>query len=186
MNFPEHPLWDFSISVYRLEGVAAACLNLQERHSIDINLLLFCLWLGHSGRGALSEDEVLAVMAASDRWHRKIVKALRFVRRTLKDGFEQAPEALRQRLRAEVQAAELDAEHLEQFILAAAVERTVTIEDAPIEARAADAAASVGRYIRTQDLHFEPRDAVDFAHILGKAFPGLKPDTALDLAEGLM
>lgn len=186
MKFPDHPFWDFALGVYRSEGVPPACLNLQERHGLDVNLMLFCLWLGHSGRGRLDAAEVAAVIAASDLWHRKIVKSLRFVRRALKDGFTEAPEDLRQQLRAEVQAAEIDAEHLEQLILAAAVPRAVVAADAPLAARAADGTANVAGYLGAIKAGFEPKDAVDFAHILGKAFAGLKPDSALDLAETLM
>ncbi len=186
MKFPDHPFWDFALSVYKSEGVPAACLHLQERHGLDVNLLLFCLWLGASGRGILAEEEVLAVMAATDRWHRTVVKGLRLVRRALKDGFEDAPADLRVQLRAQIQATEIDAEHLEQLMLAAQVHREVTLEDAPVVDRAADAVSNVAAYFRAIDVQFEPRDAVDFAHILGKGFAGLKPDTALDLSENLM
>lgn len=186
MKFPDHPFWDFALGVYRSDGVPPACLNLQESHGIDVNLMLFCLWLGHSGRGALDGAEMDAVIAASDLWHRKIVKSLRFVRRALKDGFAEAPEDLRQQLRAQVQATEIDAEHLEQLILAGAVSRDPLCADVPLAARAADGVANVAAYLRAQKQKFEPKDAVDFAHILGKAFNGLKPDSALDLTESLM
>jgi len=185
MNFPDHPFWDFALSVYRSEGVPQACLNLQERHGIDVNLMLFCLWLGESGRGALDSDDVRSVIAASDLWHRKIVKTLRLVRRALKDGFDEAPPDLRQQLRTEIQASEINAEHLEQLILVGAIERSVVRADAAVEARAADAAASVGHYLRALKAEVEPCDLVDFAHILGKAFRGLRPDSALDAAEAL-
>jgi uncharacterized protein (TIGR02444 family) len=186
MKFPDHPFWDFALGVYRSEGVPPACLNLQERHGIDVNLMLFCLWLGHSGRGRLDGAEMAQVIAASDLWHRKVVKSLRFVRRALKDGFTEAPEELRQQLRAQVQATEIDAEHLEQLILAAAVPREPLSADAPLAERGADAVASFGIYLNTLSATIEPRDAVDLAHILGKAFKGLAPDAALDLAEVLM
>ena len=186
IDFPEHPFWDFALAVYRAKGVSAACLNLQERHGIDINLMLFCLWLGESGRGALTETEMLAVMAASDRWHKVVVKGLRLVRRALKDGFADAPAQLRDALRAEVQATEIDAEHLEQLILAGAVDRTPDHAGAPAVERAAHAAETFDHYLRAVDGRFTPHDAVDFAHILGKAFKGLAPDQALDAAEILM
>lgn len=186
MDFPDHPFWDFALRVYRAEGVGAACLNLQERHGIDVNLMLFCLWLGESGRGALDETETLAVMAASDRWHKVVVKGLRLVRRSLKDGFPDAPARLRTALRAQVQATEIDAEHLEQLILAGAVEHSPDHAKAPATERAAHAAETARHYLHAIDARFEPRDAVDFAHILGKAFAGLGPDQALDLAEILM
>ncbi len=187
MNFPDHPFWDFALGVYSSEGVPEACINLQERLGMDVNVMLFCLWIGHSGQGALSEDEVLAVLAATDKWHRVVVKGLRLVRRTLKEGFDAAPEELRTQLRAEVQAVEIDAERLQQLMLVTALnDRRVNLEDAPLEERAGDAVAGLGHYLQAIDAQFEPRDAVDFAHILGKSFADLKPDSALDLSENLM
>ncbi len=185
MQFPEHPFWDFALKVYGAEGVAAACLNLQERHGIDVNLMLFCLWIGHSGRGVISEPEMLAALATSDRWHRTVVKGLRFVRRALKDRFPDAPADLREALRGQVQRTEIDSEHLEQFLLSAAVPRDPLRAEAPLEERAHAAAANVARYLAVIDVALEPRDAVDFAHILGKTFGGLTPDLARDLAEGM-
>ncbi|MFB3151067.1 MAG: TIGR02444 family protein, partial [Alphaproteobacteria bacterium] len=54
MNFPDNPCWDFALVVYRRDGVAEACLALQESQGVDVNVLLFCCWLGESGRGGLS------------------------------------------------------------------------------------------------------------------------------------
>ena len=51
--FEDHPFWEFSLRVYGNGGVPTACLALQERHAIDVNLLLFCAWIGESGRGIL-------------------------------------------------------------------------------------------------------------------------------------
>ena len=52
-DFPDHPFWDFSLIVYMTPGVGPACVALQEAHELDVNIVLFCLWAGASGRGAL-------------------------------------------------------------------------------------------------------------------------------------
>ena len=183
MDFPEHPFWDFALGVYGKEGVGAACLKLQERHGIDVNIMLFCLWLGDTGRGVLDHSEMTSVREAADRWHTEVVKGLRAVRRGLKTDFPDTPEGLRENLRAEVQAAEIDAEHLEQLLLAGAVDRSAAEGTLDIERRAGDAGSNFKLYIESIGVVFEPSDAVNFAHILGRAFPGLLPDRALDLAE---
>lgn len=185
MQFPEHPFWDFALRVYGAPGVSAACLGLQERHGIDVNLMLFCLWLGHSDRGAMTEPEILAALAATDRWHRTVVKGLRLVRRALKERFPDAPADLREQLRGEIQKTEINAEHLEQLMLVAAVPREPSRAALPAEARARDVAESVRQYLAVLEIRFEPRDVVDFAHVLGKAFDGLGRDRALDAAEVL-
>jgi len=41
--------WRFSLDAYGRPGVAAACLDLQDRHGCDVNLILYALWLGRAG-----------------------------------------------------------------------------------------------------------------------------------------
>ena len=55
-TFEDHPFWDFSLHTYSAEGVGEACIALQERRGVDVNLILFCAWNGASGRGVLSTD----------------------------------------------------------------------------------------------------------------------------------
>ncbi len=72
--------------------MAEACLDLQERRGCDVNILLFCCWLGASGRPTLTADGLRAILKASDAWQAGIVRPLRAVRRLLKD--RPWPEAL--------------------------------------------------------------------------------------------
>ena len=64
LEFDDHPFWDYSLRTYACEGVAAACLAFQDRFRIDVNILLFCSWIGHSGRGVMTGTELGAVRAA--------------------------------------------------------------------------------------------------------------------------
>ena len=91
-DFLPHPFWNFSLEIYSSEGVAEACLDLQERRGCDVNILLFCCWLGASGRPTLTADRLRSILKASDVWQAEIVKPLRRVRRLLKD--RPWPEAL--------------------------------------------------------------------------------------------
>ena len=50
--------WAFSLEFYARPGVAEACLALQDRHGLDVNILLLCCWLGWSGRGRLSPADL--------------------------------------------------------------------------------------------------------------------------------
>ena len=175
MDFPDHPFWDFSLRVYGRDGVGAACLHLQENHGIDVNVMLFCLWLGETGRGVLDAEV-----------HQEVVKSLRGLRRILKDGFPDVFQGLRESLRGKVQAAEIDAEHLQQLLLAASVERPAPGGALTVEDRAGDASRNFDLYLDSLGAAFGPADTVHFAHILGQAFPGLTAERALDLAEVLM
>ena len=76
-DFLPHPFWNFSLELYAGEGVAEACLDLQDRRGCDVNILLFCCWLGASGRPTLTADRLRTILAASDAWQSDIVKRLR-------------------------------------------------------------------------------------------------------------
>src|SRR5476649_1083470 len=76
-DFLPHPFWNFSLEVYSGEGVTEACLYLQERRGCDVNVLLFCCWLGASGRPTLSADRLQAILAEIAPWQAEVVKPLR-------------------------------------------------------------------------------------------------------------
>ena len=84
-DFLPHPFWNFSLEIYAADGVSGACLDLQERRGCDVNVLLFCCWLGASGRPTLSADRLRAILAESTPWQARVVGPLREVRRLLKD-----------------------------------------------------------------------------------------------------
>ena len=115
---PDHPFWAFSLDFYVRPGVADACLALQDEADADVNLILFCLWHGIAGHGRLDRA---ALEAAQDRVQSVrvyLVLPLRALRRHLKDDIPGAPPDWRDALRRQVADAEIEAEHLEQLILA--------------------------------------------------------------------
>lgn len=110
----EDALWRFSLAFYALPGVAPALIALQDRDGLDVNLMLFALWLGISGRGRLNKDELRAADRAVSTIRTEVVAPLRALRRRLK----QSPDADVQRLRENIKALELSAEKLVQTRLA--------------------------------------------------------------------
>jgi uncharacterized protein (TIGR02444 family) len=106
----EPHLWRFSLAFYAAPSVARALITLQDRHGLDVNLMLFVLWLGVSGRGRLSGDELRAAERAGGQIRADVVEPLRALRRSL----AQNPDADVQRLRDGVKALELAAEKLVQ------------------------------------------------------------------------
>jgi uncharacterized protein (TIGR02444 family) len=119
--FPPSPFWDFSLRLYARPGVADACLRLQDRHGIDVNLLFYCLWLGMAGERA-SRRDVSRMMARVRSLHEDVVKPLRTARTALKRMLAaEAKELLPAigALRAAIKKSELQAEHLEQVALGA-------------------------------------------------------------------
>lgn len=110
------PFWRFSLTFYRQTGVAPACLALQDSHGVDVNVMLFGLWLASQGR-ELSLRDYESIESAVGAWRDGAVINLRAARRFLREppaGFDpKAAEALR----ARIKGVELEAERLQQEAL---------------------------------------------------------------------
>ncbi|MEE4191515.1 MAG: TIGR02444 family protein [Halieaceae bacterium] len=81
---PANPLWTFSLSLYRREGVADLCLDLQDRLGLDVNLVLYAAFAAARGVSVGSED-LAAVEATILHWRDSILRPLRLLRRQLQD-----------------------------------------------------------------------------------------------------
>lgn len=116
--------WDFSVRTYRSEGVAQACLALQNETGADVNVLLFCCWVGAS-RGEFQNAEYAAVMAFSNAWADKVVRPLRGVRTWMK--LEGCPDPLLPNdkcmsLREAIKRVEFEAEQLQENVMQSIVD----------------------------------------------------------------
>jgi uncharacterized protein (TIGR02444 family) len=109
--------WTFSLKVYAEPAVANVCLSLQDQFGADVNVVLFMLWSAARGR-RLSLQEIGDIIDLVRPWQIQVVRPLRLARRSLKippsDWPLQEIEALRQRVKAN----ELEAERLQQQVLA--------------------------------------------------------------------
>jgi uncharacterized protein (TIGR02444 family) len=106
--------WQFSLALYARPGVAPACLALQDAHGRDVNLALYCCWLGVSGRGRLDAAGLAKAEAAIAPWRREVVERLRAARRAVKSA---GPENTS--LYASLKAVELQSERAAQRRLVA-------------------------------------------------------------------
>ena len=110
-EFPgSEALWRFSLAFYARPGVSEALIALQERAGCDVNLMLFTLWLGVSGRSPLSKEELAIAGRIARPISADIVKPLRALRRKLSSD----PDADVQRLRERIKTLELAAEKVIQ------------------------------------------------------------------------
>jgi uncharacterized protein (TIGR02444 family) len=106
-------LWEFSLDFYARPGVSAALIELQDRAGLDVNLILFALWYGLSGRGRLDKEKLAAADHAARIIQAEIITPLRALRRRLRT----EPDADIQRLREAIKGLELDAEKIAQVRL---------------------------------------------------------------------
>ncbi|MEZ5932357.1 MAG: TIGR02444 family protein [Alphaproteobacteria bacterium] len=122
--WPQSAFWTFSVDVYQRPGIEAACLALQDRHGLNVNLLLWALWLADCGV-ALNPPLLEKARLTVAPWQQAAVEPLRAVRRWLRERIEDAePDAIAAEwpgqvaaLRRSIIALELDGEHLTQLAL---------------------------------------------------------------------
>lgn len=101
-------LWDFSLALYARADVANACLQLQDEHGVNVNILLWCAWLEQRGL-ALDEARLHSAQKRIHAWDEHYVIPLRHLRRRMKVEFGVADIDIEQ-VRNQIKQAELLAE----------------------------------------------------------------------------
>lgn len=102
-------LWDWALTAYAADGVADACLELQEAAGQNVPLLMWAAWCAAGGRNP-DEDALEAAGDISRVWQDTAIAPLRAVRRGLKARAPDLDDADREAVRAQVKAVELEAE----------------------------------------------------------------------------
>lgn len=171
---PSNPFWDFSLALYGRPGVAPALLGLQDRRGVDVNLLLYCCWMGSGGQ-LLSQADLASARDVGLVWQQEIVHPLRAVRRRLKQGFPdlnaESVEALRRRL-GDI---EIEAERVAQDAMAGL--RPIAAPSASsLGAAAAVTAANLKTYLRMKEIRIAAAEENDLLAILRGCFPGAALD----------
>ncbi|MGH7015147.1 MAG: TIGR02444 family protein [Stellaceae bacterium] len=134
--------WKFSLAFYALPGVAPACLVLQNRRGLGVNLALYCCWLGISGRGRIDAAQLDAADELIAPWRRDVIEPLRAALRGLKSFAATDPDA--NALHERVKALELESERICQRRLAA-LAPPAGVRDAT--GRLEDASANLAIYL---------------------------------------
>jgi uncharacterized protein (TIGR02444 family) len=102
-------LWDWALTAYAADGVAEACLELQDSAGQNIPLLLWAAWCAAEGRMP-DEDALEAAGDTARAWQEIAIAPLRAVRRALKPRAPDLDDDAREAVRAQVKAVELEAE----------------------------------------------------------------------------
>lgn len=116
------PHWQFGLALYSAERVREACLSLQNRFVLDVSFLFVFLYYA-ARRGLLPTDDIVSdALRLTEPIRAGVIHPLRRIR----DGMKQSPVSdLTERnlqLRKSVLQAELQAEQLEQAVLAQLLE----------------------------------------------------------------
>lgn len=113
------PHWAFSLAVYGQPGVAPACVLLQDRCGVDVNVLLLALFAATRLNIAIDRSRIEALDTAITDLRTQVIVPLRQIRRHMKSA-DYGPAT--EQARNKVKIAELTAEQLEQAALAAVLD----------------------------------------------------------------
>jgi uncharacterized protein (TIGR02444 family) len=109
----DSPFWRFSLGFYRQPGVADACIELQDRAGVDVNILLFLLWNATLDR-TLSQSAVEDLETRIGAWREATVVPLRALRRALRTPPPVVEPGAAEAFRTRIKGVELEAERLQQ------------------------------------------------------------------------
>ena len=136
-------LWRFSLEFYRRPGVADACIALQDEAGVDVNVMLYLLYLAARGR-QVHADEMARIEAVTAVWRDAVVVPLREIRRKLKAPLGEFEPTVTSSLRDDVKRIELSAERIEQQALESLIALDAAQPD--INERLAYARANMAAY----------------------------------------
>lgn len=158
--------WNFSVELYGRPGVAAACLTLQDRFEADVNIVLFCCWLAKTGRGRVSARLLATLRKSVSPWHSEIVRALRALRRRLKAPDAEWPPQETESLRERIKDAEIEAERIEQVMIAGLNLPVPRARGTPRR----DAKASLDRYFAALGSSLDDADRTTISILIDSCF----------------
>ena len=113
----DNPFWHFSLEFYGREGVADACLTLQDEFGADVNIVLYCCWVAVARGEKLEPAELTEIMTVIEPWQTGVVQRLRQIRLDMKQNQAINLGELSEELRQAIKSCELDGEKIEQWIL---------------------------------------------------------------------
>ena len=173
--------WEFSIATYQSDGVADACLALQNQHGADVNMLLYCCWVAKVA-GEFTDDLFSTAMQFATEWGSNVVWPLRSVRQWMKHTEHSGRSVLSEThegLRFDIKGIELRAEKLQQTVL----ESFVIVADgqhASDPEQLAHAAANLRRYCRIKEIETIGESVDQLSVILSGAITSATPQSALE------
>src|ERR1700686_3536434 len=129
------PFWKFSLGFYRGAGVSEACLELQDHCGVDVNVMLFLLWMASQKR-VLAADQVKLLADKVRPWQIDVIGPIRSLRRMLKTDAPLLDKGSAELFRTKIKAIELESERLQQEAMYGLAESLKTESAASVEAAA--------------------------------------------------
>ena len=159
--------WNYSISVYSQDGVPNACLKLQDKFKLDVNLILFCCWYGITN-GNLTKELFCCCHEFCLTWSNKTVKPLRNIRTWLKDqGCTEISDDINACMgfRDKIKAIELEAEKFQQLTLESMSKIIISKNMSPQE-KTVSVANNLRMYLKQENIEITAIVINEFLYII--------------------
>ena len=147
-----------------------ACLALQNEHGVDVNMLLYCCWIGMAV-GQFNDALFERASSYSKRWAGNVVIPLREARTWMKHTGcveDSTPTDACMRLRDKVKSVEFAAEKMQQEVLESFVHETSEPDPNGLHD---DVAANLSRYLAHIDVAESAEVKQKLKTIVAAAFP---------------
>ncbi len=168
-----HPFQEFSASLIRKPGVADACLFVRDRYGLNVNLILFCVWVADGGSGSLSIEAATAVVRRIADWEQQVVEPLRDIHRACRHEPLGIPEFLLHTFEPHIETAGVEADRVEQLVLADFVQSMpVAGADDGRDERAKTAVRSLKAYLSVLEIEPDARMTECLSVVLQAVFSG--------------
>jgi len=151
MDYPKSELWNYSTHLWTLPGVEDLCISLQTEYDADVNLLIYCLWLGEQKR-CLNEDDLQVMLDTVKPWQ-TMIKPLRNSRRMMQQQMIAMPGELVEQSIANMKEMEINAEHMAQLALEKALD--------PDNIQRTESASIADCGLANLQLYMLSRDSID-------------------------
>lgn len=146
--------WDYSVQIYSKSGVADVLLSLQEQYGVDVNMLLFCCWVGLT-RGTFTDELFDTAYEFSYSWREHAVNPLRHARTWMKETGCQSTAIDREEcmsVREKVKSVELRVEKLQQETLES-VSSIIPETDLPVVEQQNAVVSNLKKYLGAADIN---------------------------------
>ena len=115
MEFPNSDFWNYSSQLWTLPGVEKICLDLQNQKQANVNILLFCCWLGDQKR-SLDSGHINVLLDSIESWQ-TIIIPLRESRQLMQESMIAMPAPMADQTLSNISEMEINAEHMAQLSL---------------------------------------------------------------------
>lgn len=115
MDFPTSEFWNYSTQIWTLPEVESICLEMQNNFDANVNILLYCCWVGDK-KLTLSDDDLQMLLDTIQPWQ-TMIKPLRDSRKMMQQHLIAMPSELIEQTICNMNEMELNAEHMAQLAM---------------------------------------------------------------------